>query len=122
MFQKLNLRLALSKGSNRVGVSLPSPEDGNRTSVRNGVFSSYLAFRTMEKVHKLVILNAGYIRISFTKQMSGWLSRYSDWLRAVQRTNSQQRQDSCPLHITQTDSGAHSATYPVSTLGPYPRG
>jgi hypothetical protein len=34
------LRLALSKGLNRVGVSLPSSEDGNRFSFRNGVFSS----------------------------------------------------------------------------------
>jgi hypothetical protein len=33
-------RLALSKGPNRVGVSLPSPEDGNRSSLRNVVFSS----------------------------------------------------------------------------------
>jgi hypothetical protein len=34
------LRLALSKGPNRVGVSFPSPEDGNRSSFRNVVFSS----------------------------------------------------------------------------------
>jgi hypothetical protein len=34
------LRLALSKGANRVGVSLPSPEDGNRSSFRNVVFPS----------------------------------------------------------------------------------
>jgi hypothetical protein len=31
-------RLALSKGNNRVGVSLPSPEDGIRSSFRNVVF------------------------------------------------------------------------------------
>jgi hypothetical protein len=34
------LRLALSKGPNRVGVSLPSLEDGNRSGFRNVVFSS----------------------------------------------------------------------------------
>jgi hypothetical protein len=34
------LWLALSKGSNRVGVPLPSSEDGNRSIFRNGVFSS----------------------------------------------------------------------------------
>jgi hypothetical protein len=34
------LRLALSKGPNRVGVSLSSPKDGNRPSFRNAVFSS----------------------------------------------------------------------------------
>jgi hypothetical protein len=34
----LCLTLALAKGPNRVGVSLPSPEDGNRYSFRNAVF------------------------------------------------------------------------------------
>jgi hypothetical protein len=33
-------RLALSKGPNRVGVSLPSPENGNRSSFQNLDFSS----------------------------------------------------------------------------------
>jgi hypothetical protein len=32
------------RGLNRVGVSLPSPEDGKRSSFRNVVFSSYLEF------------------------------------------------------------------------------
>jgi hypothetical protein len=41
------LRLALSKGLNRIGVSLPSPEDGNRSSYRNVAFSNYLKFRTI---------------------------------------------------------------------------
>jgi hypothetical protein len=45
-------RLALSKGHNKVGVSLPSPEGGNRSSFRNVVFSNYLEFRTMDKVQK----------------------------------------------------------------------
>jgi hypothetical protein len=36
------LRLALTKGRNRIGVSLPLPEDGNRSSFRNVVFYSYL--------------------------------------------------------------------------------
>jgi hypothetical protein len=31
---------------------LPSPEYGNRSRFRNVVFSSYLEFRTMDKVHK----------------------------------------------------------------------
>jgi hypothetical protein len=47
--------LALSKGPNRVGVSLPSPEDGNRSSFRNVVFSSYLEFGTMDKPTNPVI-------------------------------------------------------------------
>jgi hypothetical protein len=56
-FQKLDLfpsglRMALSKGRNIVGVSVPSPEDGNYSSFRNFVPSSYLEFRTMNKVHK----------------------------------------------------------------------
>jgi hypothetical protein len=46
---KLISRLILSKGPNRVGVSLPSPEDRNRSSFRNIVFSRYLKFREMMK-------------------------------------------------------------------------
>jgi hypothetical protein len=34
------LRFALFNGPNRVGVSLPSPEDGNRSSFRNVMFSN----------------------------------------------------------------------------------
>jgi hypothetical protein len=41
-----SLRLVLSKGSNRVGVSLPSPEDG----FRNVAFSSYLELRAVNEV------------------------------------------------------------------------
>jgi hypothetical protein len=40
-------------GPNRLGVSLPSSEDGNKTSFRNVVFSIYLEFPTMYKVQKL---------------------------------------------------------------------
>jgi hypothetical protein len=40
--------LALSKGSNRAGVSLPSLEDGNRSNLRNVVFSSYLDYMTID--------------------------------------------------------------------------
>jgi hypothetical protein len=43
----------ISKGPNRVGVSLPSPEDGNRSSFRDVVFSGYLEFQTMDRVLKL---------------------------------------------------------------------
>jgi hypothetical protein len=35
------LRLALSQGPKWVGVFSPSPEDGNRSSFRNVVFSSF---------------------------------------------------------------------------------
>jgi hypothetical protein len=41
-----------SKGPNRVGASLSSPEHGNRSSFRNVVLSSYFEFRTMEKGNK----------------------------------------------------------------------
>jgi hypothetical protein len=47
------MRLALSNGPNRVGVSLSSPEDGNRSSFWNVVFSSYLKFRPIDQVQKL---------------------------------------------------------------------
>jgi hypothetical protein len=43
--------LSLSKGPNRVGVSFPSPEDGNRSSFRNALLSSYLEFQTLDKAH-----------------------------------------------------------------------
>jgi hypothetical protein len=46
------MRLAISKRPNRVGVSLLSPEDGNRSILRNAVFSIYLELRTIDKVHK----------------------------------------------------------------------
>jgi hypothetical protein len=46
------LRLAFSKGPNRVGVSHPLPEDGKRSSFQNVVFSSYLEFWEMDKVLK----------------------------------------------------------------------
>jgi hypothetical protein len=46
------LRLALSKGPNRVSVSLPSLENGGSSSFRNVVFSIYLEFRTMNTVQK----------------------------------------------------------------------
>jgi hypothetical protein len=52
VIQIRRLMLALSKGPNKVGVSLTSPEDGNRSSFRNVVFSSDLGFRTMDKVQK----------------------------------------------------------------------
>jgi hypothetical protein len=47
------LRLALFKGPNRAGVSLLSPEDGNGSSCRNVVLSSYLESRTMHKFQEL---------------------------------------------------------------------
>jgi hypothetical protein len=46
------LMLALSTWPNRVGVSLPSREDGIRSSFRHVVFPSYSEFPTMDKVHK----------------------------------------------------------------------
>jgi hypothetical protein len=46
------MRSALSKGPNRVGIYLPSPEDGKRSSFPEVVFSTYLEFWTMDKVHK----------------------------------------------------------------------
>jgi hypothetical protein len=60
MFQKLDLfpssgegrGLVPSEGPNRVDVSLFSPEDGKRSNFRNLMFSSYLEFFTMDKVHK----------------------------------------------------------------------
>jgi hypothetical protein len=44
--------LALFNGPNTVGVSLRSSEDGNRTSFRTSVISSYLESRMMAKVQE----------------------------------------------------------------------
>jgi hypothetical protein len=44
--------LALFKWPNRISVPLTSSEDGNRSSLLNVVFSSYVEFRTMDEVHK----------------------------------------------------------------------
>jgi hypothetical protein len=49
------LKLAFSKGPNRLRVSHSSPEDGNRSSFRY-VFSSFLEFRTLGKVQKGTII------------------------------------------------------------------
>jgi hypothetical protein len=46
------LTLVLSKGPNREVVSPLSPEDGNRFSFRNVLFSIYLEFWMMGKAHK----------------------------------------------------------------------
>jgi hypothetical protein len=40
--QVQSLTLALSKGANRVGAILPSPEDGDRSSFWNVAFFKYL--------------------------------------------------------------------------------
>jgi hypothetical protein len=50
------VRLAFSKGPERVGVSFTSPEDESRFNIRNVVFSGDLEFRTTKKVHKPMIL------------------------------------------------------------------
>jgi hypothetical protein len=39
-------------GNNRVGASLLSPEDENRSNLRNAVFTSYLELCTDDKFHK----------------------------------------------------------------------
>jgi hypothetical protein len=43
--------LGISEGRNKLGVSFHSPEARDRSSFRNFVFSSYLEFLTMDKVH-----------------------------------------------------------------------
>jgi hypothetical protein len=55
------LSLALSKGSYWVGV-FPSPEDGNRSSFRNVVFSSLYNTGRWKKSKNLVFLNNIYYR------------------------------------------------------------
>jgi hypothetical protein len=50
------LRLAFCKWPNWIGHSLSSPEDGNRSSFRNVMFSGYVDIRTMAAVQKLLCL------------------------------------------------------------------
>jgi hypothetical protein len=45
------LRLALYKGPNKVDVSFLSPEDGNISHFRKAVFSGYVEYLTIDKVH-----------------------------------------------------------------------
>jgi hypothetical protein len=54
----------LSKGPNKVGVPLSSPEDRNRSCFRNIVFSNYLEFRMMGGDNK-----ASYSEYSSTKEV-----------------------------------------------------
>jgi hypothetical protein len=53
-------------------------------------------------------------------------SRYSDWLRAGrprgQSSESRLGQEFSFLHIVQTDSGAHPASYTMGTGGSFPEG
>jgi hypothetical protein len=48
----IHLRLAVFEGPEKVGVSLPSPEDRNRSCFRNILFPSYLDYRMMGVVQK----------------------------------------------------------------------
>jgi hypothetical protein len=60
------LRLALPKGHIAVGVSLPSPEDGNTSSFRNVVFSFQHAGR-WTKSKDPVIMEIGTNPTSFSE-------------------------------------------------------
>jgi hypothetical protein len=46
------MSLAFPKGPNRVGASLLLPKDGLKSNLRKVVFTSYLEFRTMDKVQE----------------------------------------------------------------------
>jgi hypothetical protein len=49
------LRLVLSKRTDRAGVFLLLPQDGERCSFQNVVFSGYLEFLRMDKSRQSVI-------------------------------------------------------------------
>jgi hypothetical protein len=57
----LQAKFALYKGPNRVGVTICSPEDGNRPTFLYVLFSSYLEFRTVDKAQKLSVLREQHI-------------------------------------------------------------
>jgi hypothetical protein len=70
--------LALSKGLNRAGISLPSSRDGNRSNFLNVVFSSIENFERWTKSRNPVILSAlfDYARIN----LRGVCKRFS-WMK-----------------------------------------
>jgi hypothetical protein len=78
----------------------------------------------MKKIHKMF----HWVQIHFLKAPvlnpeSGFLSLYSDGLRAGEPVfDSRQGPDFSLLHIVQTGSGAHAASYPVGTRVSFPRG
>jgi hypothetical protein len=64
---------ALCKGPNRVCVFLPSSEEGNKSSFRNAVSSSYLESRTMDlqcthPVTQCCTPRSAFFRLCHTKQ------------------------------------------------------
>jgi hypothetical protein len=54
--------LALSKAYNTVGISLPTPEDGNRTTFRKAVLSSVSSPVLWTKSRTLAILSYNIVR------------------------------------------------------------
>jgi hypothetical protein len=77
------MRLALSKGPSRVSVLLPSPEDGNRPSYPNVVFSSYLEFETMDKVQKASGSGPALYSFQQHREISLWYGDQSMKLRLL---------------------------------------
>jgi hypothetical protein len=59
------LRLALSKESNRIGVSFPSPEDGNRPSFRNVFLFIYNSERWTKSRNLVIQDNTGLTNVYF---------------------------------------------------------
>jgi hypothetical protein len=75
------LWLAISKRPNRIGVSLPSPEDVNRSSFRNVAFSSYLELRKMKKGHKSSDSDNFFFRMDDPTMWSSELLKWQERLR-----------------------------------------
>jgi hypothetical protein len=62
---------SLSKGPNRVGISLPSPKDRNRSSFRNGVFSSIWNSRRWLEPRNPVILSTARMHYRLSNPSKG---------------------------------------------------
>jgi hypothetical protein len=65
------LMLALSKGPNRIGVTLPSSKGGRRSIFRNVMFYSYLEFRTVDSARKSSTLLQYSGQMSQVENISG---------------------------------------------------
>jgi hypothetical protein len=63
----------------KVGVSLPSPEDGNRSSFRKVVFSTYVEFLTLDNIHELSDSECSHRKnpyVPFKKDIMTVLTKY----------------------------------------------
>jgi hypothetical protein len=85
--------LTLSKRPNRVGDSFPSPEDGNRSSFLNVVFSSIYSSERWTKYRNPGILNCSHVLLNVNNRGTSSLAVFRG------RTSVSAHALSCSLHV-----------------------